>query len=61
MKPSLESFNGFRPIPLELEKNNETVLKDILATAVENKESILSVTCVEPQEDMNYFRHSIHD
>merc|ERR1711935_234646 len=33
-----------------------TVLKDILATAVENKESILSVTYVEPQEDMNYFR-----
>merc|ERR1711971_197609 len=32
------------------------VLKDILATAVENKESILSVTYVERQEDMNYFR-----
>ena len=60
MKPSLESFNGFRPIALELEKNNETVLKDILATAVENKESILSVTYVEPQEDMNYFRHNIY-
>ena len=50
---------GFRPIPNELlelgGKNKEiVVLKDTLAT-VENAESLL-VTCVEPQENMNYIR-----